>query len=159
MELLKASAADIMSVVAIYDSVRNGEFCVWNEYYPTIEHATADLNAGCLYVLKHDGEVIGCASVEPVAEDDDLPFWKVNDGTHREVSRVAITPSYQGKGLSRNMMEMLMAELKKQGVLSIHLLAAKKNRPAFRTYQGIGFDVVGECYRYSADYFVCEKLL
>ena len=159
MELLKANAADIAAVITIYDSVRNGEFCVWNEYYPTIEHAMADLNAGCLYVLKHEGEVIGCASVEPVAEDDDLPFWKINDGTHREVSRVAITPGYQGKGLSRKMMEMLMDELKKQGVLSIHLLAAKKNRPAFRTYQGIGFDVVGECFRYGADYFVCEKLL
>ena len=159
MELLKANAADIAAVVTIYDSVRNGKFCVWNEYYPTIEHATSDFDAGCLYVLKCDGEVMGCASVEPVSEDDDLPFWKINDGTHREVSRVAIAPDHQGKRLSGKMMGMLMAELKKQGVSSIHLLAAKKNLPAFRTYQALGFDVVGECYRYGADYFVCEKLL
>ena len=59
MELLKATPADIATVANIYDSVRNRGFCVWNENYPTAEHAMRDEKAGCLYVLKYDGKIIG----------------------------------------------------------------------------------------------------
>ena len=90
MEFFKATAADITGVVSVYDAVRSRGFCVWSEQYPTALHAEADEKAGCLYVLKDGDKVIGCASVEPIAEDNDLPFWRINDGTHREISRVAI---------------------------------------------------------------------
>ncbi len=159
MKLLKATSADISAVVKIYDAVRSRGFCVWSEQYPTMEHAMRDEEAGCLYILEHDGEVIGCASVEPIAEDDDLPFWKINDGTHREISRIAISPAHQGKRLAQKMVGMLLEKLKNEGISSIHLLAAKANPPAFRTYQALGFDFIGECHRYGADYFVCEKIL
>ncbi len=159
MEFSKATPADLAAVVNIYDAVRGRGFCVWSDHYPTREHAARDGEAGCLYVLRHDGKVIGCASVEPIAEDDDLPFWRINDGTHREISRIAISPAHQGKRLAQTMVGMLLDELKKQGVSSVHLLAAKANPPAFRTYRALGFDVLGDCHRYGADYFVCEKLL
>ncbi|MBE6616675.1 MAG: GNAT family N-acetyltransferase [Ruminococcaceae bacterium] len=159
MELRKANYGDVPSVSKIYDIVRGGEFCVWNENYPTMDDARRDFEAGCLYVLLKDGEIIGCASVEPVAEDDDLPFWRVNDGTHREISRIAIAPAHQGRGYARVMVELLTNELKNQGVTSIHLLAAKVNRPAVNTYRKLGYDFIGECYRYGADYFVCEKVI
>lgn len=159
MKLLKATFADISAVVNIYNAVKGRGFCVWSENYPTKEHAERDMQAGCLYVLKDGKEVIGCASVEPIPEDDDLPFWKVNDGTHREISRIAILPSHQGKHLAEKMVEMLICELEDLGVSSIHLLASKSNPPAYRTYRALGFDFIGECHRYGADYFVCEKIL
>ena len=159
MELIKATIEDTKTVADIYESVKGGEFSVWNENYPTLEDALRDEAANCLYILREDGETIGCISVEPVAEDDDLPFWKINDGTHREVSRVAVRPDHQGKGYARRMTEMLINILKSEGVSSVHLLAAKKNLPAVNTYRSLGFDFIGECFRYGADYFVCEKIL
>jgi ribosomal protein S18 acetylase RimI-like enzyme len=159
MKLRKANESEIGQVADIYDLVRNGEFCVWSEHYPTGEHARADFEAGCLYVLTDGKELLGCASVEPVAEDDDLPFWRVCDGRHREVSRVAISPKHSGKGYARVMMEQLVAELKREQVSSVHLLAAKVNIPAVKTYKSLGFDFIGECYRYGADYYVCEMVL
>lgn len=159
MKLRKAKENEITVVSRIYDLVRDGEYCVWSESYPTVEHAKTDFEAGCLYVFENDGEIIGCASVEPVAEDDDLPFWKICDGTHREVSRIAIVPECQGRGYARIMVEQLVETLKTQGVRSIHLLAAKKNPPAMNTYCKAGFEFIGECFRYGADYFVCEKVL
>lgn len=159
MELIKATAADVPAVVEIYDAVRNGQYCVWNENYPTVDDASRDCEAECLYILANNGEIIGCASVEPVAEDDDLPFWQINDGTHREISRIAISPDHQGKGYARLLTGLLVHELEKQGINSIHLLAAKSNLPAVKTYRALGFDFIGECYRYGADYYVCEKLL
>lgn len=159
LEFRKATRGEIPLVVEIYDSVRNGEFCVWSDSYPTVEDAVADEAAGCLYVLVKDGDVIGCASVEPVAEDDDLPFWRVVDGSHREISRIAIAPRMQGRGYARVMVSALISELEATGVSSVHLLAAKKNPPAYKTYRALGFEFLGECFRYGAEYFVCEKVL
>ena len=159
MEFRRATQGEIADVVKIYDSVRNGEFCVWSDSYPTAEDAAADEAAGCLYVLVKDGAVIGCASVEPEAEDDDLPFWRVTDGDHREISRIAIAPEMQGRGYARVMVSALMKELESMGVSSVHLLAAKKNPPAYKTYRALGFEFLGECFRYGAEYFVCEKVL
>ncbi len=159
MELKKATAADVKTVADMYESVKGGEFSVWSEDYPTADHALQDMRAGCLYILISDGECVGCIAVEPVAEDDDLPFWRVNDGNHREVSRVAVHPDHQGKGYAKIMTQMLIERLQSEGASSIHLLAAKKNLPAVRTYRSLGFDFIGECFRYGADYFVCEKIL
>ena len=159
MELIKADTSYAEAVASIYDEVRNGELCVWSEHYPTLEHALDDAKNGCLYVLTDGGNSIGCASVEPVAEDDDLPFWSICDGNHREVSRVAVRPEYRGKGYARTIMAMLIKELEASGVSSVHLLAAKKNIPAVKTYKEIGFGFIGDCFRYGADYYVCEKIL
>ena len=159
MQLLRATTDDIPAVLNIYNEVRGKGFCVWSENYPSAEHALRDALAGGLYVLKLSGEIVACASVEPIAEDDDLPFWRINDGTHREVARVAVAPAHQGKRLSQTLMRLLLEALKREGVRSVHLLAARKNPPAVRTYRALGFDFIGECHRYGADYFVCEKIL
>ena len=159
MDLKKATDAEVADVALIYEAVKGVGYCVWNEDYPTAEIAADDQSAGCLYVLKDGNEIIGCASVEPVPEEDDLPFWRINDGPHRERSRIAVLPSHQGKGLAKTMVSLLTDALKREGVRSIHLLAAKENPPAYRTYDALGFDLIGECFRYGHDYYVFEKLL
>lgn len=158
MQLIRANADDVKAVAALYEAVKQGEFCVWTEHYPTVEHAAADAAAGCLYLLEREGELIGCASVEPIPEDDDLP-WQVCDGNHREISRVAVAPAHQGRGYAKEMVRLLVDELRQQGVSSVHLLAAKANPPAVRTYRALGFTRLGECHRYGADYYIFELLL
>jgi len=75
---------------------------------------------------------------------------------HREISRDAITPEHQGRGYARTMVGMLPEELKRQGVASVHLLAAKANPPAVKTYRSLGFDCLGECHRYGSNYYIFE---
>ena len=155
----KADMSDMENILALYDGVRGGEFCVWDEGYPNRERAQSDISAGGLYVLRNGSIILACASVEPETEDDDLGVWRICDGTHREVARVAVDASHQGKGLAKKIMAMLEEALIEEGVRSIHLLAGKKNTPAVRTYRALGFDFIGECHRYGADYYICEKLL
>lgn len=159
MKLVKAPIDKYKAAGEIYESVKGSRFCAWNEEYPTAERAKSDAEAGCLYLLTEGDELIGCASVEPISEDNDLPFWQINDETHREIARIAIVPKHQGKGYAKIMAGMLIGELKKQNVRSVHLLAAKMNPPALKTYLALGFDILGECHRYGHDYYVCEKLL
>ncbi len=155
----KADRGDIEKILALYGDVRGGEFCVWDEGYPNRARAESDIAAGGLYVLESYGEILACASVEPETEDDDLPFWRICDGTHREIARVAVVSAHQGEGLAKKIMALLTDALSAEGVRSIHLLAGKKNTPAVCTYRALGFDFIGECHRYNADYYVCEKLL
>ena len=158
LRLICADAMHIPCVLSLYEEAKKDEFCVWNEHYPTIEHVTADVMAKGLYLLVRGDDVIGCVSVESVPEDDDLP-WRICDGTHREVARLTIAPCHRGHGYASKMMLLLMEELQRQGARSVHLLAAKCNPPAYRTYRSLGFDFFGECYRYGTDYYICEKLL
>ena len=155
----KAYFGDIEKILALYQDVRGGKFCVWDAGYPNRERAEADIAAGGLYVLSRGGEILACASVEPETEDDDLPEWRICDGTHCEIARVAVASAHQGKGLAKKIMAFLADALRAEGVKSIHLLAGKKNTPAVRTYRALGFDFIGECHRYGADYHVCEKIL
>ena len=159
MELIKASNGGYLIAADIYESVKGGKFCAWDEAYPTAERAKEDETAGCLYLLKDGDSIIGCASVEPISEDNDLPFWRINDETHREIARIAIKPEHQGKGYAKLLVGALLEELKNQGFHSVHLLAAKMNPPALKTYLSLGFEIRGECFRYGHDYYVCEKLL
>ena len=155
----KADFSDTEKILALYDAVRGGSFCVWEAGYPNRERAEEDISSGGLYVLAQGGEILACASVEPETEDDDLPAWRICDGSHREVARVAVSSAHQGKGLAKKIMALLLCELRGQGVRSVHLLAGKKNTPAVRTYRALGFDFIGECRRYGAEYHVCEKIL
>ena len=159
LELILGNEADAEIASQIYDSVRGRGLTVWSESYPHLSDAIRDARAGCLYILRDNGANVGCCSVEPGAEDDDLPFWKICDGSHREISRIAVSFSCQGRGYAKTMVQMLIERLMAGGVRSIHLLCAKKNLPAVKTYRALGFEFIGECYRYGADYYVCEKLL
>ena len=160
MAILYVGRSDEARIASdIYDAVRGEGFSVWNENYPVYEDALADAKAGCLFLLREGEIALAVASVEPVAEDDDLPFFRICDGSHREISRVAVAPKFQGKGYAKEIMEKLISHLKDGGVRSIHLLCAKQNLPAMAVYKALGFDFIGECHRYGADYYVCEKLI
>ncbi|MBQ8387348.1 MAG: GNAT family N-acetyltransferase [Clostridia bacterium] len=159
MILIKGSTAHVEAVAKIYEEAKKGEFCVWSEHYPTAEHAHHDAECGGLYLLTDGDTVVGCASVEEIPEDNDLPFWRITDDTHREIARIAIAPEYQGRGYARLMVGLLLDELRAQGARSVHLLAAPENPPAVRTYEKLGFDRVGECHRYGHGYIAFEKIL
>ncbi len=158
LKLVKAVIEELPKVCAIYESVKGGKYCPWNENYPTQIEAEGDIAAQTLYLLKKGGDIIGCISLEPESADDDLN-WRTCDGNHREIVRVAVLPEHQGKGYAKIMVAMLIDEMKKQNVSSLHLLVAKSNPPAIRTYSDNGFEIIGECYRYDTDFFIAELVL
>ena len=49
--------------------------------------------------------------------------------------------------------------LKNEGCPAVHLLAARANRAAVRTYEKLGFELCGECRMYDIDFYMYEKLL
>lgn len=158
-KLIRASYSDAAIAAMIYDRVRGKDGSVWDDGYPTLSHATADAEAGCLYLLYEGAIAVGCVSVEPISEDNDLAFWEIRDETHREISRVAIIPERRGRSLSGKMVSMLLELLRESGVRSVHLLCAVQNEAAKRVYESLGFVFRGECFRYGHDYLGYEMIL
>ena len=62
MKLVHAEEQDKNIVNELYISVRNTPFCVWNEYYPTMEEIDNDLNANTLYVIKENEKTCNVSS-------------------------------------------------------------------------------------------------
>lgn len=156
MVFRKALVSEKQIILDLYNSVKGGKYCVWDDY-PGIDEIENDLRNGLLYVLE-DGQVIGTISIEKESELEDLSFWGCNDNV-AEFARVAISKAYQGRGLSSELVSSVEKEIASMGKSAIHILVAKKNIPAYRLYMKAGYKVMGDVYMYGDDYYACEKIL
>ncbi len=154
-----ASLDEREAVRALYESVKGGEFCVWDDTYPTYSEIDGDLAASTLYVLCDGEKIAGVLSVLPENEMDAFECWSVKDGRQREIGRIAVSPEYRGRGLAGIMVESICELLARSGVSAVHISAAKINIPARKTYSRLGFETVGEEHMYGADYLLLEKII
>lgn len=65
-----------------------------------------------------------------------------------EILSIAITASYRGRGLSREMLLTHLGHLAGRGVATVFLEVEENNQPARRLYNRTGFQVVGRRERY-----------
>lgn len=152
-----AQPEDTERVLSLYQKARTGDFCVWDDSYPTIAEIQQDLDTHNLYVTTDGSKIIGAISVVPENELDSFECWSYKDG--KEIARVVIDPACQGQGLAFKMVQHVESILGSSGCKAIHLSVAKSNIPAYRTYIKAGFSVVGEAHMYGNDYFLMEKAI
>lgn len=159
MNLRKAEQNDIDIVEKIYRSVIGINYSVWTAEYPTHENAVQDLRNGNLYVFEDNNKIIGACSVETESISENNDFWKINDGTQCEISRIVIAPEYQGNGYAKIMTAELIGRLAENGCNSIHLFVVKSNIPAVETYRGLDFVISGDMIMYGHEYFAMEYIV
>ncbi len=148
---------DAAQVLSLYESAKSGEFCVWNDSYPTITEIQHDLDTNNLYVMTDGSKTIGAISIVPENELDDFDCWSCSSG--KEIARVVIDRAYQGRGLSFEMVQRVESILREKGHMSIRLSVVKSNIPAYKTYMKAGFAVVGEAQMYGNDYYLMDKVI
>lgn len=154
-----AVSGDADAVAALYDLARGGQFCTWNEEYPTKEDAETDLRNNNLFVLvKPGGRVIGAVSIVGINELDYFDCWKIKEGAG-EFGRVVIDREYQGCGLASIIVKGVIEEMRRRNFSAIHISVAKKNIPARRTYDSLQFSYRGECFLYRVDFDLMELSL
>ena len=140
--LRRAKASDIDDIAAIYRSCIGIAGTTWNEYYPLRRDAERDLAVNGLYVAEVGGTTVGCVSVIR-SELEALAGWRMRgDG-----------------GYAADIISAVTRSLKNDGCPAVHLLAARSNRAAVRTYEKLGFELCGECRMYDIDFYMYEKLL
>ncbi len=152
-----AKQSDAEHIFSLYQDAKSGEFCVWNDSYPTIAEIQHDLDTNNLYVMTDGSQIIGAISVVPENELDGFDCWSCKEG--KEIARVVIDKDYQGHGLSFEMVQNVESILRENGNKAIHLSVVKSNIPAYKTYMKAGFAVVGEAQMYGNDYYLMEKVI
>ncbi|MBO5837463.1 MAG: 23S rRNA (uracil(1939)-C(5))-methyltransferase RlmD, partial [Oscillospiraceae bacterium] len=156
-EFRMADQEDAAQVLSLYKSAQRGEFCVWDDSYPTITEIQNDLETKNLYVMTDGSKIIGAISVVPENELDDFDCWPCKEG--KEIARIVIDKTYQGRGLAHKMVQCVESILRENGCKAIHLSVVKSNLPAYKTYCRAGFSVVGQAQMYGNDYYLMEKTL
>ena len=124
MEYTIASACedDREELLALYKSQVGREGCPWTDEYPSNETIDFDLSRDALFVMKENDAIIAAISIEIDEDVDRLECWDRNLFPGGELARLAVTPSRQGTGIARLMMQYGMKALKDRGYKSIHFL-------------------------------------
>lgn len=85
-----------------------------------------------IMVAEQDGQVIGMCSGQ-------LLISTAQGGPSALVEDVTVLPTYQGKGIGKQLLAAISAWAVNQGASRVQLLADRNNTPALAFYQKIGF--------------------
>ena len=148
MEFRKAKREEAEEILQLYQSLIGTEYCVWTENYPTEREVEFDLSRDALFCLreKPSGRLMGTISIDDDPEVEAL-------------SRLGVAAEYQNRGIARILLREAMAELKSQGYKAAHILVAKDNVKALRSYEKLHFTTAGECELFGHSYWCYEKEL
>ena len=164
MKISKAVAGDISSIMelikkAIAVMLENG-IDQWNEDYPSREIIAEDIKTKSLFKITENGKIAGIIILNEyqVPEYADLK-WSAG-GKPLVVHRLCLDPAFQGKGLSKQLMQFTeeYAVQKKYG--SIRLDTYSKNFIALNLYDSLKYRRVGVISFRAGKNFICfEKVL
>ena len=188
MEFRRAKREEAEEILQLYRSLVGTEYCAWTENYPTEREVEFDLSRNALFCLcevtsesdgreqerqgtgmpegktmellpETSGRLMGVISIDDDPEVKALPCWSADLIPVAELSRLGGAAEYQNRGIARILLQEAMAELKAQGYRAVHILVAKDNVKALRSYEKLHFTTVGECELFDHSYWCYEKEL
>ena len=161
MEFRKAKREEAEEILQLYQSLIGTEYCVWTENYPTEREVEFDLSRDALFCLREtpSGRLMGTISIDDDPEVEALSCWSEDLTPVAELSRLGVAAEYQNRGIARILLREAMAELKSQGYKAAHILVAKDNVKALRSYEKLHFTTAGECELFGHSYWCYEKEL
>ncbi|MEK7629438.1 MAG: GNAT family N-acetyltransferase [Patescibacteria group bacterium] len=118
---IERSAAGIKTYSAMLDE---------NEWRNEIQNNT-------VYIIENEGKMVGSISYERKSDD------------HVYISGLVINPSFQNQGIARQVMNVILKELK--DIKRIDLVTHPDNSPALKLYQSLGFVIESRQENYFGD--------
>lgn len=154
-ELDIARDGDEQAILDFYHSFIGSEGCTWNEWYPAMEHVRMDMEKKNLFIIKDAEGIVATISIDSDDQVDALENWTIANS--KEAARLAVRKDMQGKGIARDMLTLLMKELKKRGYEGIHFLVSPENPAALASYRKLDFENRGLVHMYEQNWFCYEK--
>lgn len=162
--LTGAVPEDLSAVVALTKAcvahMRSQGIDQWDEVYPDESVIARDIAVGTLHVLRQDGGIIACLTLDewldPLWKDLD---WSSNGAPVCSIHRVMVHPDHQGRGLAGRIMAVGEALAGAQGFGSIRLDCFTLNPGALRLYEKLGYRRTGVAMMRKGEFMGFEKLL
>lgn len=150
-----AKKEDAEQIVAFYHSFIGTPGCTWDDGYPSMEHVSMDIEKDNLFLVKDDKGIVAAISIDSDEQVAAISKWTIENS--REAARLAVRKDMQGKGIAREMLLLLMEELKRRGYEGIHFLVSPGNPAALASYRKLEFNNLGTEFMYGRDWFCYEK--
>ncbi|MCR4787130.1 MAG: GNAT family N-acetyltransferase [Lachnospiraceae bacterium] len=158
--ITNAQEKDKEEILKLYRMQIGRKFCPWDEHYPSEDEIEYDLSRDSLFVMKDDeGNIIAAISIDSDEQVEALEFWSKELSPGGELSRLAVHPDHQNKGIAPMLIKHCMEVLKERGYKSVHFLVNKNNEKALRSYASLGIPKVGETFMYEQPFFCYESRL
>jgi GNAT superfamily N-acetyltransferase len=97
-----------------------------------LEKILSDESVGRIHVARDAGKVVGMASLV-------YGISTAEGGLAASFEDFIVLPGYRGKGIGAALLQHVIGEAKKQGVLRLTLLTDKQNKRAQALYRKLGF--------------------
>ena len=139
---------EIMEIISLCTNhmISNNIF-QWDENYPSKQTFIDDINMDYLLVLLLKDSIIGCVSVYNVMDDFYKKIkWKIKSNNSLYVHRLAINPSFQGKGFAKFIMKYIEEIGIKTKAKSIRLDTFSLNKKNNKFYSNLGYLKLGQIY-------------
>ena len=150
-----AKMTEAEEILAFYHSFIGAEGCTWDDGYPAMEHVCMDIEKENLFLVRDEKGIVATISIDSDAQVDAIDKWEIANS--REAARLAVRKDMQGKSIARNMLLLLMEELKERGYEGIHFLVSPDNPAALASYRKLAFENRGIVNMYGRDWYCYEK--
>lgn len=157
IRLTAAAPADADGVLALYQSQIGVGTSDWDDDYPTMAFAEADITVSRLFIAREDGEIIAAASLLDDEDCASLACWTPAKAGY--LLRLCVKPALHGRGAAGLVVARIEETAVSLGLGAVRLLCAKSNAAALRVYPRAGYTRCGECRFYDTDFFCFEKIL
>ena len=158
IQFFPATESNLPDLLALCRLASQAPDSHWDEEYPCEEDLQADIRQGALFRITVDGTQIGMIAMGP-DEDEDVFAWPTHDENACMLSRLAIHPDYQGKGLLEPVFAASVAHCKVLGYRTLRLLVVTELSRLFRVYERCGFVRCGEVSMWGQDFYQYEQIL
>jgi ribosomal protein S18 acetylase RimI-like enzyme len=135
VELGNAAREDLPQLVALLGVLfsQEAEFVADDaKQARALEKILSDESVGRIHVARDGGKVVAMASLM-------YGISTAEGGLAASFEDFVVLPGYRGKGIGSALLQYVIAEARKQGVLRLTLLTDKQNKRAQALYRKLGF--------------------
>lgn len=133
----------------------------WQDGYPNPETVKADIEKGAGFVLENGMETVAYSALifndEPAYSSIEGKW--LSDRDFLVVHRVAVSESFRGKGVIKEMFRLFEDHAVQNRVLSIKVDTNFDNTPMLAILEKLGYSYCGKVYVRSGERMAFEKIL
>ena len=162
MKIVKATANDLTILDEILQrtivSLHNQGINQWNDDYPNLDIYQEDLKNDQLYKVIDHHQIIASFVLNQDGENYDKDgSWNYLGDNYIVIHRLCLDCNYQGKGLGKKILGLIIDLVKELGYDAIKLDCYTNNPAAQRLYQSFNFNKVGETIYNTGTYYQDEQ--
>lgn len=134
----------------------------WNDHYPTAKSFSIDISRQELYVLIHEGRIIGMVALTDIMDEEYKPVeWLTKNKKNLYIHRLGVHPDFQGQGYAQKIMDYAEHFANENDYDSVRLDTFSRNRRNQRFYEQRGYIRLENIYfpMQSDDPFHCYELI